>query len=328
MAIMKALLRVFLAVFLSLQAWAAAPFVHLGPVTTIDNGVVSVDVALQVGRITGYQRKGEENWIKVDDSAPHPGWNWNPWGGDRVWPTAQALGPQIYKNYGFDPVIDGAPWELISKTATSLEMRSGLSKQLGVRITRRIQILDNTSVVEHSFLVERVAPSIYPVHIWTVTGVREADYLLMESDPRVKHAGWKAFKWWTAMTKDAPPGTVLLEKTRFVQMPKQPVNSKIGTYGRWVASVGGMNAFRQTVSYDVDGLYLEESNLQAFWSGEEGFCEIETLSPTWYLREGESRSWVVRWDLVKLPEGASTAEQRASFLAGVEAGEASGAANR
>lgn len=313
MAMMKALISVFLAAFLSLQAWAAAPFVYLGPVTTIDNGIVSVDVAVQVGRITGFRRKGEENWIKVDDSEPHPGWNWNPWGGDRVWPTAQGLNPQIYKNYGFDPVIDGAPWELISRTATSLEIRSGVSKELGLRITRRIQILDNSAVVEHSFLVERLAPSIYPVHVWAVTGVREADYLLMESDPRVKHAGWKAFKWWTSMTKDAPTAA-LVGKTRVVHMAKQTVSSKIGTYGRWVASVGGTSAFLQTVNYEVDGLYLEESSLQAFWSGQEGFCEIETLSPSWFLQKGERRSWVVRWELVKFPDTVSTVGDRVAFL--------------
>jgi hypothetical protein len=320
--------RLFLFAVLALSAsWgAAAPFKHLGPVETLDNGVVTVDVALNVGRITAYQRKGELNWLKVDDSAPTPGWHWNPWGGDRVWPTAQDHCPQIYKNKGFDPVIDGGKWELISRTATMLEMRSGISPHLGLRITRRIELAANSNSVEHTFLIERISPSPFPVHVWTVTGLRAGDYTLMESDSRVEHPGWKPFKWWRDVSEQVPAAS-LLPNTRILQVavPKPPLQLKVGTYGRWIAFVSGVSAFRQEVIYDADQYYSETSNLQTFLNAERAILEIETLSPAWTLREGESQRWKVRWQLVDFPAEAETPTQRAALLTGVQFPAAAGA---
>ncbi|MDF3058959.1 MAG: hypothetical protein K0R17_3174 [Rariglobus sp.] len=295
---------------------AALPFMHLGPVETLDNGVVTLEVALKVGRIVAYHRKDEPNWLRVEDRAPPAGWNWNPWGGDRVWPTAQGLCPQIYGNNGFDPVIDGQPWEMIAKTETTLEMRSGVSRQLGLRITRRIELLPHSSTVEHTFLLERVAPSVFPVHAWTVTGLRAGDYVLMESDPRVPHPDWKPFKRWRGLSKeDAPPSAVLLPGTRnlHVSWPKS-ATIKLGTFGRWIALVSGDSALRQTIVYDPALLYLEESNLQAFLAPETSIYEIEVLSPTWTLREGEQQRWRVRWQLIDFPADVKTPGQRAAFL--------------
>lgn len=295
---------------------ATGPFEQLGPVETLDNGEVTLDVALKVGRIVAYHRKNEPNWLHVEDRVPPAGWNWNPWGGDRVWPTAQALCTQIYGNGGFDPVIDGQPWELISKTKTTLEMRSGISPQLGLRITRRIELMPASSAVEHTFLVERVAPSIFPVHVWTVTGLKAGDYVLMESDPRVQHPGWKPFKMWPGLPKDgAPAKAALLPGTRNLQVAwPQTSTIKVGAFGRWIALVSGGSALRQTVSYDPKLLYLEESNLQTFLAPETSIYEIETLSPTWTLRTGEKETWTVRWQLVDFPADVTTAEQRAAFL--------------
>ncbi|MEZ0215860.1 MAG: hypothetical protein ACAH89_01870 [Rariglobus sp.] len=292
-----------------------AEFAQLGPVTTLDNGAVSLDVALRVGRIVSFNRPGEANWLVVHDEVPHPGWNWNPWGGDRMWPTSQTLNYQIYRNNGFDPVIDGQPWELVSKTATTLEMRSGISPELGLQVTHHIELVGKTAEVVHTYRVKRVSKSKFPVHVWTVTGIRACDYMLMESDARVKHEGYKPYRTWAGTDFTAPPAAALLPGTRTVQVfPPKDSSMKIGAYGRWIASVNGGSVFWQSVRYLPDELYLDACNLEAFMNTKTETYELEALSPTWFLAKGESREWSVRWRLLDFPAEAKTTPAKADFL--------------
>jgi len=297
------------------RALLHAEFTQIGPVETLNNGTISLNVALRVGRITSYQRSGEPNWLVVFDEAPKPGWNWNPWGGDRVWPTSQTLHYQIYGNNGFDPIIDGQPWELISKTATTLEMRSGISPQLGLQVTHRIELVGQTTEVLHAYRVERLAESKFPVHVWTVTGVRKGDYMLMESDPRVKHDGYKPYRTWTGATYTTTPDAALLPNTRILKVNTPAEGSmKAGTYGRWIALVSGRSAFWQEINYLPGELYLDACSLEAFVDTRTGTYELEALSPTWFLAKGETREWIVRWRLLDFPEDTKTTRAKAEFL--------------
>ncbi len=285
----------------------------LGPTETLDNGLVTVEVALQIGRVTSYARKGEPNWLSINDSLPTPGWHWNPWGGDRIWPTSQSLFAQIYHNNGCDPVIDGAPWTLVTKTRTRLEMKSGISPELGLQITRRIDLVPNSTEVIHAFRLERVKASPFPVHLWNITAVRAGDYLLLESDPAIEHPANKPFKWWPDASP-AEPKAALLKPTRILDVPWPTTKVKLGTYGRWIALVSGGAAFIESISYDSRLPYLDGSSLQTYIETERHIYEMETLSPTWFLKEGESQEWKVRWKLIDFPDGAKSKEARAGHL--------------
>ena len=298
-----------------LRAQVHAEFAQLGPVETLNNGAVSLDVALRVGRIVSFHRPGEPDWLVVHDEVPHPGWNWNPWGGDRMWPTSQSLNYQIYRNNGFDPVIDGQPWELFSKTATSLEMRSGISPQLGLRVTHRIELVGKTTEVIHTYRVERLSDSNFPVHVWTVTGVKPGDSILLESDPRVKHEGYKPYKSWLGQDYTAKPTASLLPDTRILHvLPPKDSSMKLGTYGRWIALVSGGSAFWQSVHYQPDQAYLDACNLEAFMDTMTGTYELEALSPSWFLAKGETREWSVRWRLIDFPADTQSLPAKAALL--------------
>ena len=307
--------RFLVCLFLTPCLLGGSDFAHLGPVETLDNGAVTLQIALGVGRIVSFHRHDEPDWLVVHDEDPNPTWNWNPWGGDRIWPTAQNLNLQIYKNAGFDPVIDGKPWELVSKTGTSLEMRSGISPQLGLQVTHRIELVGRTADVLHTYRVERLAESNFPVHVWAVTGVREGDLILMDSDPRGVHADNKPYKAWPGACPASPPQASLLPGTHILSFTwTKGAALKLGTYGRWIACVSGAAAFFQSVAYDPELPYLEGSNLQSFVNTGTGTYEIETLSPTWFLRKGEARQWSVRWRLLDFPPEAKTAATKADFL--------------
>lgn len=309
--------HLYLTLVLFLAPWlcASADYQHLGPVETIDNGVVTLQVALNVGRIVSFKQANAADWIVVFDEEPIPSWNWNPWGGDRMWPTAQHLNLQIYNNDGFDPVIDGEPWELISKTATSLEMRSGISPELGLRVTHKIELVAESAEVLHTYLVERLADSVYPVHVWAVTGVREGDYILMESvDPAKTHKYRQTYRRWPAEYPAVPMVESLADSQVLKFEWAQDDQQKIGSYGHWVAMVHGRQAFCQNIEYQPNELYLERSNLQAYVNTERSTYEIETLSPTYFLNKGEHREWTVHWQLLELPTDAVTPQQKAAFI--------------
>lgn len=292
-----------LAVALAISALTAEEnFHHLGSVEVIENGVVRLAVAPKIGRVVSFRRISGPEWLAVDDAAAKPSWHWNPWGGDRVWPTAQMLCPQIYGNTGFDSVIDGQPWEVVAKGVNYLEMRSGASRQLGLRIRRRIELPPGKAAAVHTFHGESTGPRRYPVHIWTVTGISAPEKIFLETDRRVPHPGSKAFRWWPEHSP-AFPIVQELDSGGVLQVTMTD-DKKIGTFGRWIAALREGETFLQTILYDPSALYLEASNLQAYTENARGIYEIETLSPTWLPGEAEPFSWIVRWELIILPEGA------------------------
>lgn len=293
-------------------AAAREPFQHLGPVEAIDNGVIRLEVAPQIGRIVSLRRPGGKDWLAVTDAPPPPGWHWNPWGGDRLWPTAQFLNYQIYGNNGEDPVIDGKPWKVLSRNKAAMELESGLSPELGLVAIRRIELPPGRAEVIQTFRLERRQPSAYPVHAWVITVIPKMDAILMESDEKSVHPNRRPFTWWKEQSASLPPAE-LLDSTRILKVDLGPA-FKVGTYGSWIAGLAGDEALLQTISFLRGELYLEASNLQAFWDPKTGICELETISPSWNLRQGESKTWTVRWQLIEFPAETVSLRQKAELL--------------
>lgn len=275
---------------------------HLGPVEVIENGVVRLAVAPRIGRVVSFRRPDGPEWLAVNDAVRNPGWHWNPWGGDRVWPTAQMLCPQIYGNTGFDPAIDGLPWKVVGKGANFLELLSAESKELGIRIQRRIELPAGEPVAVHEFRLESVGTRRYPVHVWTVTGISAPEKILLETDPHVPHFGFKRFKWWPEYSP-AVPTVEKIDSDRALAVTVAD-DKKIGAYGRWIAALRDGEIFLQTIRYDAKALYLEASNLQVYTEKARAIYEMETLSPTWLPGKNGTFFWTVRWELITLPKGA------------------------
>lgn len=307
------LLSTFALLALTWPSPGREPFRYLGPVETLDNGVVTLQVAPQAGRIVAYHRRGEAEWLTAFDVPPLAVWHWNPWGGGHLWPTAQFLNPQIYKNQGFDPVIDGQPWTVTGKAGTWLEMRSGVSAELGMRVVHRIELARQSTEVVHTYRFEQAGEGQYPVHAWAVTGVRAGDCVLMESDPAVPRDDGQPYRQWTDISPERP-NAALVPGTRVLKVRAPKDKTKLGTYGHWIALIRGPSAFQQTIRYDPAGLYLEAASLETFLHPALSLYEIETLSPTWFLHKGETVSWRVTWRLLDIPPGATTDPSKAAFL--------------
>ena len=147
--------------------------------------------------------------------------------------------------------------------------------------------------------------------------------MLMESDPRVGHDGYKPYRCWPAQDFPTPAVASLLPGTRILKvLPPKDGSMKLGTYGHWIAQVSGRSAFWQGVDYLPEQLYLDACNLEGFADTETGTYELETLSPSWFLTKGESRQWTVRWRLLDFPDQVQTAGDMATFLSRQTGGQA------
>lgn len=296
----------------------------LGQEYIITNGIVTVRVAPHIGRISGYYRNGEANWLamaKAPISARDP---WPSYPGEKIWPAAQFLWMQIHGTDGPDPVFDKSPWQVVEKKDLSLTLVSEVSPHLGIRMSRTIVLTPGSTRVENHFTVERLSRSAHPVCVWTVSSCVMGDYILMQNDLRVGHA--RSIPYHTFTQPEFPRPNVemleyplenveLLENRHYLQF-KWPESggAKAGTYGVWIALVRGNTAFRQEIQYDPEACFLECSNLQAWAAAKAGFCEIETSSPHWWLRVGEKAVWSVRWDLVDFPAYAIDPVRQGHFL--------------
>ncbi len=292
---------------------AAAPR-HLGPIVTLNNGSVVVRVAPAIGRIVGFQRPPEDNWLAVTDEATPPEADYKPWGGDRIWPLLIPYAPQALGHTNFDLAIESGPWTVTESGPRVLEMTSPDSPRLKLRIVRRVELPATGNAVIHRIRLERFADNPFPVQVWAVTSINPADAVLMDRDPRIRQVDAQPYKTWLHVWPEEPRARLFPPPGALrVEFPRATI--KIATYGTWIALLKKSSAFLQTIAYDPAAFYPDESSLQFYSEAGRGLHELETLSPSWFLRAGESREWTIRWTLLDFPEDAATDEQRATHLA-------------
>lgn len=270
-----------------------------GPTLTLKNDLCSVEIAPRIGRVISFCRNGTPNWFAPLPEKPlAPNQAWPSYNGDKLWPTAQFLWPQIYGDMIPDPNMDKGNWQVAASDLLSVTLVSEISAPLGLRATRKITLHATKAELTQRYTLLRVLPSQYPVCVWTVSSCALADYIALDCQTSPRHAGGRKYHTFGNRTYPLPNVSEIqgAQSLRF-DWPASG-SSKVGTYGNWVALVRGAEAFMQTVDWDQSACYLEESSLQAWVGIENGFCEIETSSPYWHLRVGEQRDWEIKWELV------------------------------
>lgn len=277
---------------LSLTPW-------YGQIVTLRNSQCSVEIAPEIGRIISFCRTDTSNWFApLPDKPLAPNQAWPSYNGDKLWPTAQFLWPQIYGDMIPDPVMDKGPWQLVAGDDLSTTLVSQVSIPLGLRVTRKVTLHATEPELTQLYTLERVSPSPYPVCVWTISSCKIADYIALDCQPLPKYSGKRKYHTFGNPNYPLPNVSPLHDgKALRFDWPASG-SSKAGTYGNWVALVRGSEAFLQTVEWDQSACYLEESSLQAWVGMQNGFCEIETSSPYWHLRVGEQQDWEIKWKLV------------------------------
>ncbi|MEX1016302.1 MAG: DUF4380 domain-containing protein [Phycisphaeraceae bacterium] len=286
---------------------------------TLSNHHVRLGVSVNTGRLLEFGPREGTNLLWLNDEAldqplPEPGTPlqarrsaYRNYGGDKVWPTVQGLWARAYgsgSTWPPDGVIDGQPWRLLVHEPQRIVMRSDVHPTLNVYCEREIHLDPDRPTARITNRLTRVAPSLFPVHIWTITQVRQPQAVLLDVAPdRVADLPWVAL--------DTPRESVeqnvrwLDETVAAWRFPREPAG-KIGTLGRWIAGVWEEWVFLQTVDdYDPAAAYPDASNVQAF--ADDRYTELELLSPFVHLQPGESVEHTVTWHL--LPRRGRSVEQ-------------------
>lgn len=270
---------------------------------TLRNSKAEVVINHKIGRVMCYRRREGRNLLWVADNPEVNSDGWINYGGSRVWLSPQFFQFQIHGKGGPEPVVDGRPWDVIQQHQSSLVLKSGISEDLGVEILIAFYLLNDSTRLIQQFEVRKVRPSSYPILLWTITQlpIHRAEAWLGVNSEITRPNG----KFFEQFKKTLPEGAAeMILDDKAVKLNK-PINGrfKIGTWGGWVACAVGNEALLQTVAYQLGDFYLGNSNCQIFVNEQKGYLEIETFSPAWFLREGESSHWAVNWELIPLKKG-------------------------
>lgn len=276
---------------------------------TLGNGHVEVGVAPGVGRIVRFAPAGGENvlWVAPAGAYDHPfvayGRTYVNVGGDKVWPTVQALWPRAYGGGDWPPeaAIDGSPWTLVEHSPGRIVIESPVSPALGVRVRRTIALPANAPRVEITNELTRVKPSVFPVHLWTVTqAVPPAAVML---DIAADRAAAPPFVHLSDPAAVAPHLATVADDEAVRWRLDQVGDAKLGTLGRWVAALYPDTIFLQSTGFDPRAAYPDASSVQVYSSGD--YTELELLSPFVHLQPGQTLTNRVTWQLLPRPADAS-----------------------
>ncbi len=291
------------------QAPAPAPAgeVRFADEITVSNEALRLSIAASVGRIVELRPAGGEDlmWRTTADKAAE-GEAQDKWvnlGGDKVWPALQAMWGRYLPHGGGwppDPAIDGSRWDVVEHADRRVVIRSPVAPELGLRITRTIELdAREPRVVIHN-RIERVQPSIFPVHIWSVSQLKQPDYTLLGVAQRRPQGpqGRELHTVFGNFAKDKVSAQVTpLAEGRAVRWDlTHEGGGKVGTLGTWCAAVyDGWVVVHQS-AFDPAGSYPDASNMQVYTHGE--YVELETLSPQSHPQPGEAIENTVVWTLL------------------------------
>lgn len=298
---------------------AASERLAFDDAVVIDNGHVRLAVSPSMGRIVRFGRasaasevdRGNLLWVNTRAGYDSPfvsarGQRYHNPGGDKLWPTVQALWERAYGNKEWPPdgVIDGQPWRVVHLSARRVTMESPVSPHLGVQVRRVIELPPDAAEVRITNTINRVKANPFPVHAWTITQVPAPQAALLgvaaeraEGSP----------PWIPMMGKpeEFERFVELLEGERAVVLrPASGSGQKLGTFGRWVAGVYEDYVFLQSTDYDPAAAYPDGSSVQVY-SQPGDYIELELLSRFVHLRPGEALENRVVWRLLDKPATAS-----------------------
>lgn len=293
----------------------------------VSNGLVEVIVVPSIGRIMAYGFCGEKNLLwhqpqlegqALDKSALKSNQipEWANFGGDKVWPTEQSQFPMIN---GFewppDPYFDGLPHqvEILDK---GIRMTSEVSPFCGAQLVRTITIhpektqidIDQTMIKVRQGRHSELEP--IPLTLWNVTQIHVPDLILFPvSETSHLDGGVYIFPLDNRTEKQ-----LSVTKQTGSLKPSKAFHQKIGTDGEnWLAALCGDTAIVERFQ-PVSGI-RPDGNLTTEVYACPDYVELELLSPLHRLKVGESFSYPISWDLLKLPELAAPEDRQKRVLA-------------
>lgn len=282
-----------------------------GPTHRLQDGVVEIHVAPQIGRVMHFSRVKEPNlfWTFPSDEPLNIGSFIN-YGGDKLWPWSQDA-------WGWPPpaAIDCGPYqqkpEPIGGSVQQTRLEGPVDPDTGLQ-GQRVSILQRdasgpTGIVHNTYTLTRKAPptsvkAASQIAAWSIVQVppvQDVYVRLMPNPPAIPT---------TQMSKRLV--TTQPAGKNWVKINPNFTGAKIGLAGDAVAARIGDRVFLIQRIADNDSPKLEKQVAAQiyFHSGDKGvptaqtYVELELIGPTKELEVGQSATLQTSWQILTLDE--------------------------
>ncbi len=272
----------------------------------LQNPAVSVVVVPSIGRIAKISFRGGGNLLRLDARLKDDGSTWLNYGGDWIWPVAQARWTAMAGADWPPPAAlaeqpwTGSAWKDADGTLCC-QMAREYGEPVNIKVSRLVKLDREAARFTIRQRIERTAPSDVPVVLWNISQVAGASRVVLPKGPdSILEAGVKALLF--AMPDDqrltSCGGALVYDATRGEH--KLCSDSKRA----WIAAQkGGAVIVERTSSEDTDGTHPDGGcTVEMYSNAGLGYSEIETLSVEKALLPGETLQNLITVELLEAGE--------------------------
>lgn len=263
----------------------------------LQNADITVVVVGRSGRIASIAPANGDNLFRYDPDAAGDFANF---GGDWLWPVAQARWPAFNEGKDWPPpaILEQRPWSAHAwknnDGSLGALLRIEYDAPLHIRVMRRLHLPAEGARLVIEQRIERTDDSDVPVTLWNISQVRNPSGILLPADAHPIRLGFEPYDEILAACPDAlvfdvPSGT----------------EHKIGSPSpaAWIAALAGTHLIVERVSNPPSTFAYPDGGcrVEVYSNSGLGYSELETLSPEVPLRKGESLQNRLVIELLRAP---------------------------
>ncbi len=280
----------------------------------LENDTATVVVVPETGRMTHLGLRGGVNVLRNDPElhgkAPLKDSTWTNYGGDWLWPVAQSRWPALTADKADWPppeFMRDASWDAYAWREPDGRQSCLLIRYYGAPVNavvmRQFTLAPGRPVVSVHQRMVAVTDALIPLTFWSITQIDAPQQVLFPV--RANSAFEKGYK---VMMGDTPPGPMTdCNEVMACELLKADL-SKIGMDAPepWIAARKHDVVTVVRANHPISGDFPDGGcSLQLFAMGRGKYAEIETLSPEFHLRAGESLGNTLTIELLECHPGVS-----------------------
>ena len=295
---------------MSMVTVAAISFRNWSDAQKISNGICELILVPSINRVMAFSLAGGANllWVSPDANGqtfPQDDSQWHNLGGDKIWPTEQALWQQYTGRAGWPP-----------PHAFDCGMGHAESIPGGVRLTSRARVH-----IRQWFDKRQGAP--VPLSLWNITQVCQPDLSLLPPGTVQDGVAYRMLGGASLPECVSEHAAAIALQNSADQPQKIGVTPAAAQGQGWVATLRRDlgTLFVQSHRLERDAAYPDgdcHADIYSADAASGGYVEMELLSPLRMRKTGEPLRHDITWEIVRVtPEVAADAAK-----AGAAAGQA------
>jgi Domain of unknown function (DUF4380) len=237
--------------------------------------------------------------------------------GDTFWPS-----PQSRFDWPPPPVLDSAPYEIVTESGLSLTVRSSPDPDLGLQVEKRFDLAEHSLTMQ--FTLTNIWPHPQDVAPWQVTRAPRTGLLVWATgEPfhdadRLRKQDEDPGCWF--LHRDSPSafaGLQVGETHSCIAVPAVMGTSKVFTDARgWLAHAHDSTLFlRVFPDLTLDQAAPRQGEVEMFFDSGRDYIELENQGAFVTLDPGESLTYPVQWRFRAVDPGLSTEQLTPELLA-------------